>query len=246
VKLGVLSVKMRTIVIMVLVIFVLLGAFYLGMYYSSVKYSREIALLVTQLDTKAANLVRCAPSPKDQTSTRKVEETLQTYTSKKLGLSFSYLQPKESQGQWVTEEANDTISIYYQHQSGIKTSSKFVQVFYKDAQQSLEAAIKEQLMQNFSAEDCTITTPSMSYNHAIYSPNNEYLVIRVVNQNENHEEFVKQLEKCPNTYTFSWKDNGYFVTDKMHQDRFAYVSLGQDSIFAYPDVSWDMTIRFLD
>src|SRR5260370_27739061 len=94
-----------------------------------------------------------------------------TYTSDKLGISFTYINTVSGRQNFFTKEIGDTVYLYYNlatNQPFSGTDAEFlntipghgyaVEVFNKDPQQSLQDAIKQQLLTGYSESDCFVNT----------------------------------------------------------------------------------------
>jgi len=150
---------------------------------------------------------------------------VKTYTSQKLGVSFQYL---VSQGDPIIEEGN---KIYVGGKDG-----QWVEVFSKNSNDDLAAAIKKQLLANISEKDCYVETyPARSgFSGPNYYPSN-YEMASISYPVTDPENFLEAMEntKCPKTYQSS---NGvsYFLADKNYPSKFFFFSIGQYAILAEP------------
>ena len=188
---------------------------------------------------------KCIPAPARESS--RVEGSLETYTSKRLKLSFSYFQSTNSPHKLEVEEEGNKISIFVVGSSGEKWVPKFVQVFDKNPEKSLSEAVSENFLNSYSPDNCGIKEDELEKKYKMYNPDFEYATIRVLGiaSDTSYEESRAKAALCPEDY-ISFNGIRYFVMDKKHPGRYAFVDIGQDNISAYPNMSWDMTIRFLD
>src|SRR5258708_6651763 len=94
-----------------------------------------------------------------------------TYTSDKLGISFTYINTVGGRQNFFTKEIGDTVYLYYNlasNQPFSGTDAEFlntipghgysVEVFNKDPQQSLQDAIKQQFLTGYAESDCFVNT----------------------------------------------------------------------------------------
>ncbi len=177
------------------------------------------------------------------------EGEFKTYSSDKLGISFSYYQNTK-----VTppidlkiKEINNKIYLNTNSSNDVDTTKgKSIEIFKKEINQNLEYAVKEKITGNIDA--CEVTTYETKA--TIINPSYIYMMIKYpIVANSSYQELKKAAEKCNIEYTM-FNGVNYFVMDKGHPDRFAAIHLGQDN-FAFPiiqsvdnDIRWDYTISF--
>ena len=231
---------------MIFVAFPFLG-FFLGIKYQKNFDLQTILTLRREISIMSKEIEEIN---QDKTDLLNKEGTLETYTSKDLGISFSYFQPEKFSAPLKVKEIGDKIYLYVNSsktEPDEPTKGQFIQVFNKDPQQDLKETIKTNFLQNYSLEDCIVATPSLGKRYSTYNPNNEYLRIDLPGPVEDVKTLEEKSAACPDVYTNTRKGTGYFVMDKNHSDRYAFVNLGQSGGFmSYPGLAWDMTIRFND
>lgn len=198
------------------------------------------------------------------------------YTSSNLGISFHYpafipIPGSALGGQaFFVREIGNKIYLYDNYNSGSvnkpftgsdneflrkgtmkdpnNISSKYLEVFYKNPQQSLTDAIKQQIFQGDIPSQCYIKTstrygePSIdeSYEHAVIweytSPKSKTM---------SYQENINYILSCTR-YASNYIGLSYFLMDPKHPDRFLYISDGQDNIpSGIKGYTWDGTITFL-
>ena len=165
------------------------------------------------------------------------------YTSYKLGVSFKYLAKSETYNVAVKEEG-DKIYVYDPSWDYVDyTKGQYIQVFTKNSNSTLKEEIENKFLKGYSKNDCIYTKETTTINKI--NPNFEIGNIKVANKANDMEQFFKDLEKCPKPFTMS---NGisYFIYDTKHQNKFAFISIGQYGLPADSKNSWQDTLEFID
>ena len=164
---------------------------------------------------------------------------VKTYTSQRLGLSFEYLST-----QIGVQESGDRVYVYALTMK--PSDGQWVQVFRKSPGTSLEDAIRAQVLQGYSPQDCFVVSGRDPVPGQTYPPTYQFARIDVPHSpDEGPGMLLPRAEKCPQPYTMV---NGiaYFLADTAHPDRFLFFSIGQYPIPAGNGRVWQQTIRFLD
>ena len=168
---------------------------------------------------------QCNPTP--TSTTRWPEGETKTYSSDKLGVSFNYYQPTNvlaSQKFKITEE-NNRIYINNVISQDI-TRGVFVEVFQKDADQNLSEVIKQKFVKKDSSDKCVVEK-TKEYGNVV-SQTYEYLYI--------HPPYNEKMEITDNSIVCSDTTymQGYFIMDKGHPNKYAFLRLGQASFGFLP------------
>jgi hypothetical protein len=202
-----------------------------------------------------APIIPITPPPITITSTE--------YISNRLGISFYYTpfisnpRAKEGGQRFFVREIGNTIYIYQkawnsqgyegsdqQFLSEIAPDSKYVEVFYKDPQQSLAKAIDQYIFKGPIPYQCYINTSTQygdprideSYQRAVIW---EYPSQKILSYQENRNYVLS----CT-SYAGNYIGKSYFMMDPNHPNKFLYIQLGQDDIpSGYKGYMWDGTIR---
>ena len=177
-----------------------------------------------------------------------------TFTSDKLGISFSYLTVISGRQNFFTKEIGDTVYLYYNlstNQPFVGSDAEFlktipghgysVEVFTKDPQQALQDAIKQQFLTGHSENDCFVRTTRNG--HPREDESFQTAIIDFPHHsNQTHAQLEASVAKCP--YVKSFDDASYFMMDPKHSNKLLYVKLGQDNIPSGVNGSmWDATIK---
>jgi hypothetical protein len=180
-------------------------------------------------------LIATAPSPTE----RAVESAQpETYTSYALGVQFRYLPVQPGGVPASVWEASTTIYVY----TGSTTpeAGQSVQVFAKRADETLKAAIRRQILAAYPSPDCAvIVTPS--------NIQSGYQVAEITYPRPEgaDQPWYANAALCNETYD---QTNGmrYFLYDPRHPDTFAFLDIGQYSIFGHDQIPWQYTLTFID
>jgi len=168
----------------------------------------------------------------------------ETYTSDKLKITFNYYGAK------IAEIDNKVFLYvnYNKNEPDDPTKGKYVQVMHKDPNKTLEATVREKHLQGYSLSQCDATPADLNYRYVLNNQIYDYVKINIKNfdPNESDEKRKEKIQQCPPIYTYSGRTVNYFVMDRFHPDVYAFVELGQDNFLGGKDLSWDMTLKFLD
>ncbi len=170
------------------------------------------------------------------------DKEIATYTSKNLGISFTYQRTNGNEEMFVKEEGNKICIYAYKDRI---CEGQFVEVFDKPATESLEEAIKKRFLSNKSANDCSVepyvindSTYPESYKTAEISFPFDW------NSGDGMDLYWKKSEECSPNYA---KTNGmrYFLEDTKHPTKFLFFSIGQYGINAEDDKLWQDTVKII-
>lgn len=170
---------------------------------------------------------------------------LKTYTSKTLGITFTYL-GKQDTTEITTKELGNKVCVTYDPQDNTCSKGQFVEVFNKEKTQTLADAIKKQFLSNYSEKDCFVKTNlTFSPNSNLAIKNYEKAEIGFPASSDPNDPGWQNADKCPAVYTTT---NGiaYFLMDKNHPDKFLFFSIGQYPITSENNKLWQETLTFLD
>ena len=186
------------------------------------------------------------------------EGKFKVYESSKLGVVFSYYQYASGdlvKAEVKVAEIDNKIYLYVGRSKAEPvdpTKGKYIEVLSKSPNQSLKESIESSVLKGYDLRNCTVDT-TYNKNIALIKPTYEYAVINYNSTPEDtdYQMRLKKAQLCNLKYN-SFNGVGYFVMDKKHPDKFAFVSLGQDN-FAFPVlrtvnpvISWDDTLTLID
>ena len=130
-------------------------------------------------------------------------------------------------------------------QEGDYSHGQYVEIFEKNASDSLESAIyTEFLWEQYLPENCTTSTDIVINSQSTTQENYQYATITVTGTPNGLEELSQMLENCPSPYTQS---NGisYFMMDPELPTSYAFVSIGQSGIYSEGETPWQDSIEFI-
>ncbi len=164
-----------------------------------------------------------------------IDPNEKTYTSAKLGITFSYY--KNSNGQSVkVSESGDKISV----------NDQSVEVFSKDPADTLKEAIQKRFLAGYSPGDCFVAPLQVAPGANPPMPSNFVTaIIDYPPPTSPDKPFWYNSDKCPTNYSAT---NGisYFAMDENHPDRFMFFSIGQYFIDGNASgTPWQETIKVL-
>lgn len=194
-----------------------------------VQYGKSMAISATSVVmTKQTTTVLSSPT---------LTPSTHTFVSADLGISFQYLVAQGSDLQ--VKEIGDKVYVYPRGSDPL--TGKYVEVFSKSANMTLIQAIQEKFLSNIASRNCTVKVGS---NLSPSNPKYQYARISIMNT-------TSKIYPCPPVYTEQWSNGiDFFVMDPNHPTKYAFFSLGQDSILAtYPTpgvtpMTWDDTLTF--
>jgi hypothetical protein len=166
---------------------------------------------------------------------------LKTFTSQKLGISFTYLLKQDKadiQEITVSENGNKVCVTYDTNDVGC-TKGQSVEVFEKGKDETLENAIKRLYLAGKDPNQCFVTT---------YTPKNypagfkEAEITFPEDKEFDLEKMITKSEYCSKDYA---RTNGmrYFLEDTNHPTKFLFFNIGQYGISSDNDKTWQETIQ---
>jgi len=166
------------------------------------------------------------------------------YTNPKIGISFIFSTSAFGQDTLDVKEVGNRIYMY--DTKYVYTQGQYIEVFQKDAGDTLDQAILKQFLTNISSKDCFVkdTKPDK---YANFPASYVFKTIAYpVDQNSDVPMFA-QSNKCPEPYT---ETNGiaYFLEDTKHPNTFLFFSIGQQGfpVEKNSQTMWQDTIEFLN
>jgi hypothetical protein len=194
------------------------------------------AVLATSVPTATA------PAQPEGVATVSVDEAgLATFTSPELGIRFTYLAELDGIG-FNTEVQGD--KVFVSAEGTDVTSGQYVQVFAKEPGQTLEEAIRAQLLAGYATEDCLVVSAPMVNAQAPATYTFAQIDVPRL-PGDGLPELSAKAEKCPAGYV-GINGLAYFVADSQHPDQFAFFSIGQYAILSANQVPWQNTFEFLE
>lgn len=236
----------KALMVITLVFFPLI-AFFVGVGYQRNKDSRTFNTLM-----KAANKEKEAVYVnQNNTPVAELREgKLESHVSKNLGVSFDYFLDNEVKNPIKVKELADKVYLYINSsktEPDDPTKGKYVQVLSKNPSTDLATTVEEAFLKNYAQGDCKVVTEGLSRHYSVFNPDYDYVQIKVANVNsaDSFAQAEEKANRCPIEY-LDYRGVSYFVMDRNHTDKYAFVKLGQDNFSSYPGVTWDMTISFND
>lgn len=173
---------------------------------------------------------------------QKMTGNLKKYIFNSLGVSFTVFSPAQREPIIVEKEGN---KIYV----GGKTGQS-VEIFSKNSNQTLQQAIENQFLTNYSKTDCFVIKTNHNSSARSYPTSYETAEISYprpanIGATNDGEPWFANSKKCPTNYS---RTNGirYFLGDQNHPDIFVFFSIGQYAIFGDADYgTWQYTIEFI-
>jgi hypothetical protein len=184
-----------------------------------------------------------------------------TYTSSKLGISFTYNSfspiPNGNGQYFYISEIDDKIFLYENMKTNkpflgtdadfltsIAPGSKYVEVFNKDPNQSLTDAIKQHFLAGYSQDDCIIKVNRYGHPREDETFQTASIILPVLPEN-NRAQLEALSNKCPK-YSTPLYGVSYFMMDPAHPSKFLFVVDGQDNLpSGVGGLTWDRTIMVL-
>lgn len=179
-----------------------------------------------------------------------------TFTSTVFGIAFSY-RPFQFDAKVRTRVAADRVYVYYTDL--VSDPGQYVQVLHKAPADSLQQAIRQQILHGYSPDDCRLVmAEGHTYEGVVAPPGYFFASIRLAPSPTATWDPVSvdtwateraQYQKCPQSYT-EWGGQAYFMEDTRHPDRFFFFKIGQYWIYSagpseYGD-PWQSTLRVLE
>lgn len=166
-------------------------------------------------------------------------ETVKLFSSTNLGIQFYYntAQPEET----AVKQIGDTVYVYPSTYADPK-NGQFVQVFTKDASDTLAQAITKRFLSGISTKDCFITPLALG-DVNLTSTQSAAIIDWPSSLIDDNNPFGDN-SKCPKAYQ---KTNGqrYFLTDSQAPTKLLFFSIGQYAITVDNVHTWQSTLRFI-
>lgn len=162
------------------------------------------------------------------------------FSSVDLGIAFNYL-PEYDNLKINTLEKDNRVYIFESKLNA--QDGQFVEVFKKDPGDSLAEAVRKKFLAGKSANDCFVVDSQAVFSN--YPANYKAVEISFPKPTDDQEPWWGRGDACSSEYA---ETNGirYFLGDINHPDKFLFFDIGQYSIIAGKDLTWQDTIRFLD
>jgi hypothetical protein len=142
------------------------------------------------------------------------------------------------------KETGDKVYVYIEPLQ--PESGQWVQVYRKPPEQSLEDAIRQQVLKGVAAQDCQVVSSDDPVAGQVNPPTFRFARIDVPRTpGEDYEALIAKAKKCPQPYA-AIGGMAYFLADTAHPDRFLFFSIGQYVIPLGQDRTWQSSIGFLD
>ena len=182
-------------------------------------------------------------SPTPTVAAQPTNPNIKTFSSSDLGIRFSY---KYKYDDGTTVNAKQIGNKVYVYSSNTKPEQgQYVEVFQKDPNDSLIAAINKKFMTSYSASDCLVQNlDKVTTGTGVTLPSSYvFAEIATPGPNDDLEAMSAKAAKCPTPYT---RTNGiaYFLMDKNHPSTFVFFSIGQYALDADNGKLWQDTITF--
>jgi hypothetical protein len=192
------------------------------------------------------------PSSTSITSPNDIQPSLHptVYTSRRLGVSFSYLDDLPPRHVNVEELGN---RVYLYTDGDKPESGKYVEVLSKDPKDSLERSLQKRYLTSQSGKNCKVTGAPLAQDY--FPPTMPYLTATIWASNARagdvpfgtgDDPFGSAAEQLKCLH-IDRPAGGviYFLVDSKHPTKLLLFVLGQDN-FPSKDRTWDATIQFID
>lgn len=168
------------------------------------------------------------------------------FTSPEFGISFNYTDKNTGINGSKIQVKQIGNKIYVYSTSGKPEEGQYLEMFSKDKNDSLVAAVKSKILAGYSLSDCLVKTAQSPVGGQGYPAGYELAEISVpTGPNDDLGTISEKANKCPEKYVTT---NGisYFLTDINHPNKFIFLSIGQYGIDSgISDKLWQYTIKFL-
>lgn len=181
------------------------------------------------------NLTSQKPTTNSETSPNNPNAKL--FLSETLKVQFSY-NPNYENTSFSVKETENKIYVYMSTTKA--EDGQYLEVFTKDANDSLETAIQKKFLVGYNSTNCFVETIENKDGTGMAKA-----IISYPPPSDPDEPFFANSDKCPAVYSQS---NGisYFLYDKNFPDKFLFVSIGQYGIKSGVRESlWQQTIKFI-
>ena len=164
------------------------------------------------------------------------------FTDPSLRITFNYQRQADGR-QFEVKPAGDKVYLYVAGTA--PEQGQWLQVFQKPPDQTLEDAIRAQVLQGYSAQDCLVVSSDDPNIGFPTSPGQVFARIDVPRTaGDDMGTLQAKAEKCPQPYA-AIGGLAYFMEDTAHPDRFVFFSIGQYYIPAGNGQPWQTTLRIL-
>jgi len=227
-----------------LVVFILIGAIYVQS-----RKNTKAPVIEPITDNSAIDAEEIAPTENQTTekAPRVPNPDGQTFESAEMGISFYYADRSDGSKVTVKEEGDKTYVSTAQSSTNY-TDGQWIQKFSKNPSDTLEMAIYESLLAEFSLDDCSVES-IVNTSKDLATWEKAQIIISLAPAGDPDpagEQTGGPVAVCPAPYTAS---NGisYFLMDKNHPDRFYFISIGQYGISADNSGTkmWQETLQVL-
>jgi hypothetical protein len=247
--------KKPALIILLVVLFLISAATAGYIFHQNTQLKKEITELKLRIDQGSATSFQTTPSTEIETGNSEQAQEPYTentsipgqkkYVSPELGISFLYMSelefgPEMKEEFVVTETGN---KIFLHAKDSDKDSGKYVEVFEKEPQKSLEQALVDKF--NLSEKCAVETNPNTPKLPETYTQ----ALIRY--QGEEFDDLGEAIETiyehCPEPYTpVNWV--AHFIASTDRPDKMAFIAVGQACHNAdnNSDLCWYETIRFIE
>lgn len=166
-----------------------------------------------------------------------ISNNVEIYTSEKFGITFRFFNkpPGADENINISEEGN---KIYVYPSSLSATQGQFIEKFTKSTAESLDEAIRSQILAGKDPNRCLITTQKA--NNIIKAE-----ITFPSSTRDSMDEFFADSNYCSKDYA---QTNGlrYFMYDVSHPDKYYFISIGQYPIIADENTPWQETIEIIN
>lgn len=166
---------------------------------------------------------------------------VERFTSDTLGITFTY-RNDDTQRATVSEQGDKAYIAVNLPPSGDITGGQWVQVFDKEAGDTLAQAIEKRFLQGYDEADCFVK----SLENTGYPDGVSLAIISFPHTDDGVNPWW-DANTCPGQYS---ETNGmrYFWMDAAHPDKLLYFDIGQYAIYGTDDqtTDWPRTLRILE
>lgn len=165
-------------------------------------------------------------------------EGIQTFISKELGISFQYAALQTPNMLAKVKQIGNKVYIAV-GDTAIETG-QFVEVFSKPADETFTDSVRRQILTDYPSTQCTIETAPSNIQGGYWVAEIGYPEI-----SGTEGPSWANASLCNENYA---KTNGirYFLYDPKHPTIFAYLDIGQYSIFWNDQIPWQYSLTFIN
>jgi|GEM_PF-579122 len=165
-----------------------------------------------------------------------------TFTDPALRISFNYLR-QDNGTQFDVKQAGDKVYLYMTTLP--PEQGQWLQVYQKPPDQTLEDAIRQQVLKGYSAQDCLVVKAQDPNTGSPTPPGQVFASIDLPRSADDTMEALQaKAAKCPQPYA-AIGGLAYFMEDTAHPDRFVFFSIGQYYVPGGNGQPWQTTVRIL-